>query len=916
MPPAFSFYENYHNQDSNSESEEEQNPQLITWKKDLARGLNAIQSFGDFASQKNYSQFVNPCLEIADCLIPLPLVSLFAEQIKFVSRPAPFGRGDETVVDSSVRLTWELNHDEFRITNTAWSGFLDTIKQDAARNLGLSPADINVELYKLLLYEKGSFFKRHKDSEKAPGMIGSLIICLPSKHEGGEVHLSHAGKDHVYSTAPNSAFDLTALAWYSDVTHEVKEVTEGHRLVLTYNIVQRAGAGKSAGFFVQQQTKLKERISRWPREFPDISRLVYFFDHQYSQTSLSPDNLKGRDRAVFDVLQQLSSEAGFYLLLGNVTKREYDFDDGDMEEEEGISLDYLCAPDGKKIASDLDMSQKDIIGSDPYRNRSADSEDEGEFTGNESTPTLFKYHNSVMVLVPRNKLQDFIKLGADPWALLTMVMDTFGKHPKDTGVRRHVLKVMHKILDSHRPATNRYGHVPTELASWKAIRMTILTVGWKFRDIPLYCKAIQSCTAGGVVPGDLVTKLATLINDLPSTPQPSDWDQCLGGLLDCPVDLTRLFTALSDFEKLLEEETSKESFKTWVTPIRRTKFESKPSLTREDHGFIVDLVSTLLIPKLHQTEDKDLIGRLIGTLAGKGRGNTLPGAEAIAEQILDAELPRLHLGPLNWWQYTHQKEGAEVERFVNLVKVCLKSGFVAQAAELIRNLDHVQQRGWAKPQTLFVGSFVPNVAHQFVRDLGNLLNEHQAPFMESVRDLFENLLRNYALAPFPVYPVRGAGWTYRRRGCGVDACEHCRKLDNFLVSPLQQRAEFAVAKHSRDHIARQLLDGNLFKCSTDTRRRPHTLIVTKRSQDGEYRSALAMYRHNVDALRCRTDDFRHEHFRKILGDGLYKELILLEGPLDPSVPDASAQQAAGPGGTKREADDELGIPPALRRRLE
>ncbi|KUI55593.1 hypothetical protein VP1G_02971 [Cytospora mali] len=879
MSPVFSFYGNHYNQGSDSESEEEQNPQLVTWKKDLAEGLNAIQSFGDFASQKNYSQFVNPCLEIADCLIPLPLVSLFAEQIKFVSRPAPFGRGDETVVDSSVRLTWELNHDEFRITNTAWSGFLDTIKQDAAHNLGLSPADINVEPYKLLLYEKGSFFKRHKDSEKAPGMIGSLIICLPSKHEGGDVYLSHAGKDHMYSTAPSSAFDLTALAWYSDVTHEVKEVTEGHRLVLTYNIVQRAGAGKSAGFFVQQQTQVKERIARWPREFPDLSRLVYFFDHQYSQTSLSPDNLKGRDRAVFDVLQQLCSEAGFYLLLGN------------------------------KIASDLDTSKKDIIGSDPYRNRSADSEDEGEFTGNESTPTLFRYHNSVMVLVTRNKLQDFIELGADPWALVTMAMDNFGKHPKDTGVRRHVLKVMHKILDSHRPCTDRYGHVPTELASWKAISMTILTIGWKFGDISLYGKAIQSCTAEGVVPRDLVTKLATLINDLPSTPQPSDWDKCLGGLLDCPVGLTRLFTALSDFEILLEKETFKESFKTWVTPLRRTKFETKPSLTREDHDFIVDLVSTLwsdqgwveqqLIPKLHQTEDKDLIGRIIGTLAEKGRGNTLPGAEAVAEQILDAELPRLHLEPLNWWQYTHQKEGAEVERFVNLVKVCLKSGFVAQAADLIRNLDHVQQRGLAKPRTLHLGGFIPNVAHQF-----------------SVRDLFDNLLRNYALAPFPVYPVRSAGWTYRRRGCGVDTCDHCKILDHFLVSPVQQTAEFAIAKHSRDHIARQPLDGNLFECSTDTRGRPHTLIVTKRSQDGEYRSALATYRHHVDAPRCRTDDFRHEHFRKILGDGLYKELILLEGPLDPRVPGASAQQAAGPGGIKREADDELGVPRALRRRLE
>ncbi|ROV99032.1 hypothetical protein VMCG_06678 [Cytospora schulzeri] len=929
LPGDHDSYWSHHDQDQSSEeSEEEQDPSLVSWKNDLAESLQAIQSFGDFATKKDYSQFVNPGLQIADCLIPLPLVFLYAEQIKAVSRPAPFGRGDDTVVDHSVRLTWEIHLDEIRITNPAWPGFLDAIKHDAAHSLGLFPADIRLEPHKLLLYEEGSFFRRHKDSEKSPGMIGSLIICLPSKHEGGQVHLSHAGKDHVYATAPNSAFNLTALAWYSDVTHEIKEVTAGHRLVLTYNIVQRAGGGKSAGFFVQQQAQLKDKIARWPRAFSNVSRLVYFFDHKYSHSSLSVNNLKGRDRAVLEVVQQLCSESGLYLLLGNVTKRKYDQTYGDIEEEPDVFLELLCTPEGKRVASDLDMSKQDIIGSDPYRDRSADSEDEGEFVGNESAPTQWRYHDSAMVLIPRDKLQNLIESGAaDPWAMITIVMDCFRSNPQNANVRKHVLQFMSKTPDSHRPATNPYGFVPTEMAPWKTISMTIVTVAWNLGDIPLYSKAIRSCTAGGDIPGELVTKLAALINKSSSTPQPADWDKCLGGLLDCPIDLTRLFTALGEFERALQKEAFKDSFKEWITPARRAKFESKPSLTLEDHDFIIDLTTALwndqgwvqqqFMAKLHHCENKALITKVIGTLAEKGRANNLPGGEIIAEQILDNELPRLYLAPVNWWTYPNPRAAVDTDRFLDLVGICLESGFIAHATDLVENLDKItQQPIWMKPAHVGVVGFVPNQAHLLVRNLGNLLNEHQAPFMESARGLFEHLLRNYALAPLPVYPTRTEGWAHQPRGCIDPFCVHCRKLDDFLTSPLRRTAEFTAAKQVRDHIARQLT-GNLFDCATNTRGRTHTLVVTKLSQEGEYDAAVYGYGARARALRQQTADFRHEHFRRILGDGLYRELVLVEGPPGLGVPGdpVEQQQAAGVGRVKREADTEMGVPPALRRRV-
>jgi hypothetical protein len=36
------------------------------------------------------------------------------------------------------------------------------------------------QLYKMLLYERGSHFAPHRDSEKQEGMVATLVVMLPS----------------------------------------------------------------------------------------------------------------------------------------------------------------------------------------------------------------------------------------------------------------------------------------------------------------------------------------------------------------------------------------------------------------------------------------------------------------------------------------------------------------------------------------------------------------------------------------------------------------------------------------------------------------------------------------------------------------------------------------------------------------
>jgi hypothetical protein len=136
-----------------------------------------------------------------------------AKAITQICKRAPFGKGAETIIDTSVRKTWELDRTEFECQNPAWPAYVNTLLKKIVEDLGVRvPA--RAELYKFLLYEEGAFFKAHKDSEKAPGMFGTMVVCLPSEHSGGEVRLVHGQKESILQTSASSRFDLSTLAWY------------------------------------------------------------------------------------------------------------------------------------------------------------------------------------------------------------------------------------------------------------------------------------------------------------------------------------------------------------------------------------------------------------------------------------------------------------------------------------------------------------------------------------------------------------------------------------------------------------------------------------------------------------------------------------------------------------------------------
>lgn len=44
-------------------------------------------------------------------------------------------------------------------------------------------------------------------------MFGTLVICLPSKHQGGAVRLTHGGKEMFFASDEQSSYGLSYMAW-------------------------------------------------------------------------------------------------------------------------------------------------------------------------------------------------------------------------------------------------------------------------------------------------------------------------------------------------------------------------------------------------------------------------------------------------------------------------------------------------------------------------------------------------------------------------------------------------------------------------------------------------------------------------------------------------------------------------------
>jgi hypothetical protein len=377
--------------------------------------------------------------------IRLPLGSTQARKAIKQCSQAPYGKGTATLVDTDVRRVWELDPAQFKLTNPKWNDLVLSITGEVQQALGLEESKLAVHLYKLLVYEKGSFFLPHRDGEKLDGMVATLVIALPSPHAGGELIVTHEGRQHeIALVGAASGLELSYAAFYADCEHEVRPVRDGYRLCLVYNLTLARARGKKG--IVAPRTSgavaaLGKLLGHWLQD--GVQKIAVALDHQYSQEGLKIDTLKGVDRARADVLFDAAEQAGCVSHLALVThwqsgsaeggeyddysyrrRRRYgrwsndedeDEDDDEQKEtsalsgyemgevyDEGLSIGQWSDRAGKTVAlGEMHLDKEEIVSSQPPDAWTISREEFEGYTGNAGMTLERWYHRAAVVIWPQ-----------------------------------------------------------------------------------------------------------------------------------------------------------------------------------------------------------------------------------------------------------------------------------------------------------------------------------------------------------------------------------------------------------------------------------------------------------------------------------------------------------------------------------
>ena len=160
-------------------------------------GESAFFACGRLLESVNPGQTVDPCGPIK-----LSLQEMDASQIIAASHQAPSRRGSDTIIDTTIRRTWELGQDHLSMRNiAALQTVVDKALEMACSSLGIveetggTSSNIKAELYKLLLYEKGALFRPNTNIEKTPGMVSSFQLELNLERA---TTLFHSFGTHLY----------------------------------------------------------------------------------------------------------------------------------------------------------------------------------------------------------------------------------------------------------------------------------------------------------------------------------------------------------------------------------------------------------------------------------------------------------------------------------------------------------------------------------------------------------------------------------------------------------------------------------------------------------------------------------------------------------------------------------------------
>lgn len=708
---------------------------------------------------------------------------------------APYGRGQETILDTEVRKVWQLKSDSVKISGRTWGSYFKSILDEVTNGLGCQGITVSAELYKLLIYDEGGFFLSHRDTEKSQGMFGTLVIVLPSFHRGGELVIRHAGQEAVVDLSCQEGSQLTYAAFYADCEHEVKPITEGNRVCLVYNLVQeRTEKGKQklieAPIYDKEIGKasliLKNAFKK--QDFP--LKIVWLLEHQYSSAELSFATLKNADAARAQLLSQAALKAQCAIYLGIFH----------LEESGAAEICY-----------------------DPYYSRHSrwDDDDEDEED--------FEKDFEVIDVCDSNQY-------IDGWVNSDNQAVNFGEIPLDDD------ELLPKgSLDDEEPDEKRVMEASgNEGASFERAYRRAAIIIWPIKQTP---EVLLKAGVGAVIPyfkeqvesGCPIKdacSLANLIMDHWEASVNSPNYQYSANKKGAPnrSEMLNLLNRLQD-STLIERFISKILINTYDGTENEVLTAVLPILEKKQ---ISDLFSSLIRTNMKDHYDKCL--SLIRNLLEQK--NKMPSLSKVIPQMAQTAVASLKdVNPRSQSTSPDWKEWRKVLEKSNFVE----SEFIVELWDILIKLNAADLEEEAAAVIISHPSIF-DPGKSIIPAIEKIIRGHQC---HSIVKLWQHssefLLQR---SEYPLQPPKD----WRQEVILSCKCEDCKELQTFVSEPSSQIYRFPVGKERRQHL-HNMIDSNRLEMTHLTERvgRPFTLVCTKTRE--KYDCSLKQYHADIEFMR-------------------------------------------------------------------
>jgi hypothetical protein len=263
--------------------------------------------------------------------VSIPLCSQQAEDLIKVCKQASFGLKSENL--ANFGNLYELEPSQIQIKNSSWNQSLNKLVEKVATDLGCV-GKVVAKLHKMLLYKQGGHFNKQRNIMKEKGVFGTLIIQLPSNYTGGEV-IVYDNSDSPFKydfgqSNGKSGYSVHYAAHYSDLEHEILEVTSGYRSVLVYDLCWESGNGVC----LNDGSSVASMASSLSILNESFVPLALFLDEKYTDDSFQENGikaLKGVDSQRFNLLEKASSrlpdykKLNFYVISASLKVVDPDF---------------------------------------------------------------------------------------------------------------------------------------------------------------------------------------------------------------------------------------------------------------------------------------------------------------------------------------------------------------------------------------------------------------------------------------------------------------------------------------------------------------------------------------------------------------------------------------------------------------